>query len=96
MAIIEEKLAEAQIQPPPPPGGLSDMGRHPINTRHTGTPPSPQWLTEACSWPRSQVRWNGDHGRTYFFQAEMPYDVRQEDYGDHGHSAASMPRPNPT
>eukprot|EP00667_Euglena_gracilis_P004473 EG_transcript_4493 len=29
------------------------------------------------------VRWNGDHGRTYFFQAEMPYDVRQEDYGDH-------------
>ena len=26
-------------------------------------------------YQRSQVRWNGNGGRTYFFQNEMPYDV---------------------
>jgi hypothetical protein len=30
------------------------------------------------------VKWNGDRGRTYFFQSEFPYDVNQ-DYGDSGY-----------
>ena len=27
------------------------------------------------------VQWNGDNGEVYFFQSELPYDVKQE-YGD--------------
>ncbi|CAK0861942.1 unnamed protein product, partial [Prorocentrum cordatum] len=30
------------------------------------------------------VQWIGDHGRTYFFQSELPYDVGQ-DFGDAGY-----------
>jgi len=30
------------------------------------------------------VQWAGDSGETYFFQAELPYDVTQ-DFGDHGY-----------
>jgi len=27
------------------------------------------------------VVWNGESGRTYFFQAELPYDVTQDNFG---------------
>jgi hypothetical protein len=33
---------------------------------------------------RDLVQWTGDHGRTYFFQSELPYDVGQ-DFGDAGY-----------
>lgn len=32
------------------------------------------------------VLWNGERGRTYFFQGELPYDVTQEGYGDKGYT----------
>merc|ERR1711920_988864 len=32
-----------------------------------------------------QIQWNGNRGRTFFFQAEMPYDVTQENFGDKGY-----------
>lgn len=33
------------------------------------------------------VKWNGNFGRTFFFQAEYPYDVTQANYGDPGYVA---------
>jgi hypothetical protein len=33
------------------------------------------------------VKWNGNHGKVYFFQSEYPYDVTQADYGDPGYVA---------
>lgn len=33
------------------------------------------------------VKWNGDDGKVYFFQAEYPYDVTQANYGDPGYVA---------
>jgi hypothetical protein len=33
------------------------------------------------------VKWNGNHGKLFFFQAEYPYDVTQADYGDPGYVA---------
>lgn len=29
--------------------------------------------------------WNGDHGASYFYQSELPYDVTQANYGDKGY-----------
>ena len=29
------------------------------------------------------LEWNGENGRTYFYQSEFPYDVNQS-YGDQG------------
>jgi hypothetical protein len=29
------------------------------------------------------LEWNGENGRTYFYQSEFPYDVNQS-YGDMG------------
>jgi hypothetical protein len=26
--------------------------------------------------------WQGERGRTYFYQSELPYDVTQANYGD--------------
>lgn len=31
--------------------------------------------------------WNGDNGKSYFYQAEFPYDVTQSNYGDRGYAA---------
>jgi len=31
--------------------------------------------------------WNGDYGRSYFYQSEFPYDVTQENYADKGYVA---------
>ena len=28
--------------------------------------------------------WNGERGKTFFFQSELPYDVSQANYGDKG------------
>lgn len=33
------------------------------------------------------VIWNGERGRTYFFQCEFPYDVTQANFGDKGFAA---------
>ena len=33
------------------------------------------------------VDWQGDRGRTFFFQSEFPYDVTQANYGDKGYAA---------
>ena len=33
------------------------------------------------------VLWNGNNGKTYFFQSEFPYDVTQSNYGDKGYVA---------
>ncbi len=33
------------------------------------------------------VQWNGNFGRVFFFQAEYPYDVTQENYGNPGYVA---------
>jgi len=30
--------------------------------------------------------WNGERGRTYFYQSELPYGVTQADYGDKGYA----------
>lgn len=30
----------------------------------------------------NMLEWNGDKGRSYFYQSEFPYDVTQENYGD--------------
>jgi hypothetical protein len=30
---------------------------------------------------RDLVQWNGDHGRVYFYQSELPYDVSQTNFG---------------
>jgi len=32
------------------------------------------------------VVWNGEGGRSYFFQCELPYDVTQQNFGDPGYS----------
>jgi hypothetical protein len=29
--------------------------------------------------------WNGDNGKSYFYQSEFPYDVTQANYGDKGY-----------
>jgi hypothetical protein len=31
------------------------------------------------------VLWNGENGRTYFFQSELPYDVTQDNFGKPGY-----------
>jgi len=31
------------------------------------------------------VVWNGDRGRTYFYQSELPYDVTQANFGTPGY-----------
>ena len=31
------------------------------------------------------LEWNGNHGQTYFYQSELPYDVTQANYGDKGY-----------
>jgi len=31
------------------------------------------------------TQWNGDRGRSYFYQSELPYDVTQEGWGDAGY-----------
>ena len=31
------------------------------------------------------VQWNGENGRVYFYQSELPYDVTQGNYGDRGY-----------
>lgn len=31
------------------------------------------------------VQWNGNNGRTYFYQSELPYDVTQANFGDPGY-----------
>lgn len=33
-----------------------------------------------------QVQWNGQGGRTFMFQAEMPYEVTQATFGDRGYA----------
>ncbi|CAJ1341081.1 unnamed protein product [Effrenium voratum] len=33
-----------------------------------------------------QVQWNGERGKTFMFQAELPYDVSQANFGDHGYT----------
>jgi len=33
-----------------------------------------------------QVVWNGENGKTFFFQCELPYDVTQQNFGDAGYS----------
>merc|ERR1712232_408826 len=40
--------------------------------------------TEHCL--TDQVQWNGERGKTIFFQSEMPYDVTQANFGDKGYS----------
>jgi hypothetical protein len=30
--------------------------------------------------------WQGERGRTYFYQSELPYDVTQANYGDKGYA----------
>jgi hypothetical protein len=35
----------------------------------------------------NMLEWNGENGETYFFQAEYPYDVTQQNYGDLGFAA---------
>lgn len=36
------------------------------------------------------LKWNGDHGKTYFYQAEFPYDVTQANYGNMGYAAYAV------
>eukprot|EP01084_Bolivina_argentea_P150173 262272_1 len=31
------------------------------------------------------VQWNGNNGKCYFYQSELPYDVTQQNYGDKGY-----------
>jgi len=31
------------------------------------------------------VQWNGNYGKTYFYQSELPYDVTQSNYADKGY-----------
>ena len=31
-----------------------------------------------------QIQWNGNGGKTFMFQSEMPYDVTQANFGDKG------------
>ena len=33
------------------------------------------------------LEWNGENGKTYFYQSEYPYDVTQANYGDKGFAA---------
>jgi len=33
-----------------------------------------------------QIQWNGNGGKTFMFQSEMPYDVTQANFGDKGYS----------
>jgi len=30
------------------------------------------------------LEWNGENGKTFFYQSELPYDVTQANYGDKG------------
>eukprot|EP00929_Paragymnodinium_shiwhaense_P093752 TRINITY_DN53_c0_g1_i8.p1 TRINITY_DN53_c0_g1~~TRINITY_DN53_c0_g1_i8.p1 ORF type:complete len:760 (-),score=142.06 TRINITY_DN53_c0_g1_i8:520-2799(-) len=39
--------------------------------------------TEHCL--TDQLQWNGEGGKTFFFQSEMPYDVTQANFGDKGY-----------
>merc|ERR1712070_779712 len=31
------------------------------------------------------TQWNGEGGKTYFYQSELPYDVTQANFGDEGY-----------
>lgn len=33
------------------------------------------------------LQWNGENGKSYFYQSEFPYDVTQANYGDKGFAA---------
>jgi len=33
------------------------------------------------------LEWNGENGKSYFYQSEFPYDVTQQNYGDKGFAA---------
>jgi hypothetical protein len=33
-----------------------------------------------------QLQWNGNRGKTFMFQSELPYDVTQADFGDKGYT----------
>ena len=33
-----------------------------------------------------QVQWTGEDGQVFFFQAELPYDVTQQEFGDAGYA----------
>lgn len=33
------------------------------------------------------LEWNGENGKTYFYQSEYPYDVSQANYGDLNYAA---------
>jgi hypothetical protein len=33
-----------------------------------------------------QMQWNGERGKTFMFQSELPYDVNQANYGDKGYA----------
>jgi hypothetical protein len=33
-----------------------------------------------------QIVWNGENGKTFFFQCELPYDVTQHNFGDLGYA----------
>ncbi|MBC62492.1 MAG: hypothetical protein CMP11_08540 [Zetaproteobacteria bacterium] len=35
---------------------------------------------------KDAVIWNGENGRTFFFQCELPYDVDQESFGNQGYT----------
>jgi hypothetical protein len=60
-----------------------------VNTARTGVVVNGNHVTAIClfveHYQRFDVRWNGEHGRTVFFQNEMPYDPpAQADWEHHG------------
>jgi len=34
----------------------------------------------------NQTVWNGENGKTFFYQCELPYDVKQQNFGDQGYA----------
>merc|ERR1712061_755394 len=39
---------------------------------------------------RDLTVWNGENGKTFFYQCEMPYDVTQANFGDKGYAGYTV------
>jgi hypothetical protein len=64
-------------------GGLVYNSRNPVDTGLTVNGDHVTGYGLACEHTlKDLLVWNGDFGKSYFYQSEFPYDVSQANYGD--------------
>jgi hypothetical protein len=69
-------------------GGLVYNSRNPVQTGLEVNGDNVTGYGLACEHTLGDMLvWNGDNGKSYFYQSEFPYDVTQANYGDKGYVA---------